>query len=137
MPLFSVMIRLREVSPKWGLCPDLRLRPSCVPVGDVALFFVALGAAGSALAQIVTNGGSGYQAALMLRAYVDVVGQEPDMALPANPVTVPALEDGIVDARGGTYARLFSLQAHGFINDSDADDEARSPVHDAPGGRDG
>jgi ATP-binding cassette, subfamily B, bacterial len=208
----------------WAIFAAARGR---LTVGDVTLFFVALGAAGSALGQIVMNGRTSYQAALMLRAYVDVVGQQPDMALPENPMTVPVLEDGIVFddvwfrygpglpwalrgvslriprgqavalvgrngagkstlvklmcrfydpdkgrilwdgidlrdmdpaelrnrisavflaegnhdtlmARGGTYARLFSLQAHGFTNDSDAADEVGSPDLDGlGGGRDG
>jgi hypothetical protein len=150
--------------------------------GPGLVFNSVIAAGQSALGQIVMNGGTSYQAALMLRAYVDVVGQQPDMALPENPVTVPVLEDGIVFqdymnyelsvrenialgdlglavgdepitaaaaragidsamqalmARGGTYARLFSLQAHGFTNDSDAADEVGSPDLDGLGGRDG
>jgi ATP-binding cassette subfamily B protein len=77
----------------WAVSAATRGR---LTVGDVALFLTAVGATGSALGQIVTNGGTGYQAALMFRSYVEVVGQEPDMAPSGDPVAVPALTDGIV-----------------------------------------
>lgn len=60
-------------------------------LGDVSMFVAALAAAGAALSTIVSNAAVGYQAVLTFQSYNDIVTQEPDFALPANPVPTEPL----------------------------------------------
>ena len=64
-------------------------------VGDVSIFIVALGAANAALSAIVSNAATGYQAVLTFRSYTDIVTQEPDLTLPAQPAPARPLRRGI------------------------------------------
>jgi ATP-binding cassette, subfamily B, bacterial len=76
----------------WAVSAAARGR---LTVGDVALFLAALGAASSALSQIVANAGTGYQAVLMMRFYAGVVTGGPDLDLAASPAPTPILRSGI------------------------------------------
>ncbi len=64
-------------------------------VGDVTLFIVALQACGAALTMIAGNAGLAYQEVLTFRSYTGIVAQEPDLALPTDPVPARALRRGI------------------------------------------
>ena len=64
-------------------------------VGDLAMFVVALEAATSMLAGMVSNAVLAYQAVLMLRSYTEVVAEGPDLAVPARPAPSRPLQHGI------------------------------------------
>jgi ATP-binding cassette, subfamily B, bacterial len=64
-------------------------------VGDVTLFVVALGSVTASLAMIVNGGALIYQALLVFGSYRDVIAIRPDLPMPAKPVPVRTLREGI------------------------------------------
>ena len=64
-------------------------------LGDVSVFVAALVTVGSTLGIIVNNVGMTYQALLMFEFYRDIVEAGPDLPVPAEPLAVAPLRDGI------------------------------------------
>jgi ATP-binding cassette subfamily B protein len=64
-------------------------------VGDVAIFVGALGSVASSLSMIINGAAMTYQALMMFRSYQGVLAEEPDLPVPAHPVSVRALRQGI------------------------------------------
>jgi ATP-binding cassette, subfamily B, bacterial len=71
-------------------CADGRLS-----VGDVSMFVAALAAVSASLAMIFSTSAVTYRALLLFGAYQDVLAQQPDLPVPANPVPVPAMRQGL------------------------------------------
>ena len=76
----------------WAISQAAR---GALTVGDVSLLVAALLAVSSGLAMIINNTAMTYQAVLTFRAYQEVVGHEPDLTVPAEPVPARTLRRGI------------------------------------------
>jgi ATP-binding cassette, subfamily B, bacterial len=76
----------------WAVSAAARGR---LTAGDVSLFVAALASVSAALSIIVSDAALAYQTVLTFRSYTDVVGGEPDLALPLNPAPVRPLRRGI------------------------------------------
>ena len=64
-------------------------------VGDVSVLVVALGAVAAALGMLINTAALGYQALLMFRCFLEVLGEQPDLPLPAEPIAVTPLRSAI------------------------------------------
>ncbi len=64
-------------------------------LGDVTMFVAALGAVSGTLTAIITNAGMTYQAMLMFRCYREVLDEQPDLELAADPLPARPLRGGI------------------------------------------
>src|SRR5262249_29961294 len=64
-------------------------------VGDVAIFVTAVVAVSSAIEMVTSCVSSAYQAALMFRSYLDVVGQAPDLPVPPGALPPGPLRRGL------------------------------------------
>jgi ATP-binding cassette, subfamily B, bacterial len=64
-------------------------------VGDVSILVAALGSVASALAMIIGSAAMTYQALLMFRRYQEVLADQPDLPVRADPVPAQPLHSGI------------------------------------------
>ncbi len=64
-------------------------------IGDLSVFIAALAAVSAALETIISGAAMTYQALLMFRCYQEVMAQEPDLPVRADPVPAMRLRRGI------------------------------------------
>lgn len=64
-------------------------------IGDLSIFVAALGSVAVSLGAFINSAAATYQALLMFVAYQDVLREEPDLPLPANPRPAQPLRRGL------------------------------------------
>jgi ATP-binding cassette, subfamily B, bacterial len=64
-------------------------------VGDVTIFVAALGTVASTMSMIISSAATSYRALLMFRSYQDVLTEEADLPVRADPVPALGLRQGI------------------------------------------
>jgi ATP-binding cassette, subfamily B, bacterial len=66
-----------------------------LPIGDVAMFVMAVVGVQNAIGGLVAQMSGLYQSLLLFGHYLDVVGSDPDLPLASEPRPLPALREGI------------------------------------------
>lgn len=64
-------------------------------LGDVTVFVAALASVAASLSMIINTAAFGYQSLLMFASYRELLADEPDLPVPADPVPAPPLRRGI------------------------------------------